>query len=250
MEIAISLWSLHCELREKRIKLLDFPKICKRKFKIKAVELNQPLFPSSDPEYLQKIKDSLRGMKVVNICLGFSALSASENEDELRKIENWIKIAKDLNSLSIRVNTGGKKVNQEAIQQVIQGYKKIVSSAEKEGIKVLIENHGGISKDAKTIVRIIKEVNHPLLRTCPDTGNFSLNSRYQELQRMAPSMSIGHIKTYKFDKEGKETTIDVGRCIGIFKKAGFDGFLSIEFEGKANEYQGIESSIKLIRSYI
>jgi len=250
MDIAISLWSLHRELQEKRVKLLDFPEICQRRFKIKAVELNQPLFPSPDPEYLQKVKDSLRGMKVVNICLGFSALSASENEDELRKIESWLKIAKDLNSPSIRVNTGGKKVNEEAIQQVIRGYKKIVSLAEKEKIKVLIENHGGISGDAKTILQIIREVNHPLLGTCPDIGNFPSNSRYQELEKIAPSMSIGHIKTYKFDEKGRETSIDVGRCIDIFKKADFDGFLSVEFEGKGNEYQGVESSIKLIRFYI
>jgi len=78
MDIAISLWSLLRELQEKRVKLLDFSEICQRRFKIKAVELNQPLSPSSDPEYLQKVKDSLRGMKVANICLGFSALSASE----------------------------------------------------------------------------------------------------------------------------------------------------------------------------
>jgi len=93
-------------------------------------------------------------------------------------------------------------------------------------------------------------VNHPLLGTCPDIGNFPSNTRYQELEEIVSFMSIGHIKTYKFDKEGKETTIDVGRCIDTFKKAGFDDFLSIEFEGKGDEYQGIESSIRLIRSYI
>ena len=63
-------------------------------------------------------------------------------------------------------------------------------------------------------------------------------------------MSIAHIKTNEFDKEGKEISIDVGRCINIFKKVGFDGFLSIEFEGKGDEYQGVESTIKLIRTYI
>ncbi len=250
MDIAISSWSLHREFQEKRIKLLEFPKICRRRFAIKTVELNQPLFSLSDREYIQKIKDSLRGMKVVNICLGFSALSASEDEGELKKIESWIKIAKHLNSPSIRVNTGGDEVTEKAIQQVVQGYQKILFLAEKEKIKVLIENHGGISKEAKTILQIVKEVNNPLFGTCPDIGNFPPNSLYQELRQIAPFMSIGHIKSYEFDEEGEETTMDIRRCIDIFRKAGFDGFLSIEFEGKGNEYEGIENSLELIKSCI
>ena len=63
-------------------------------------------------------------------------------------------------------------------------------------------------------------------------------------------MSLAHIKTYEFDDEGQETTIDVGKCIGIFRKYNFEGFLVAEFAGQGDEYVGIEKTVRLINRYI
>ncbi len=53
-------------------------------------------------------------------------------------------------------------------------------------MKVLIENHGGVSNQPEAILRIIQEVNSPNLRTSPDFGNFPPEERYDSLQKLAP----------------------------------------------------------------
>ena len=58
------------------------------------------------------------------------------------------------------------------------------------------------------------------------------------------------MKSYDFDAEGKETTIDVERCLNILKDTGFDGYLVIEFEGKGNEREGVKKTLALLRKLV
>lgn len=259
MNVAVSSLSLYHQLSEKKIDVVDFPRICKKKFGVEAVELHHILFTSWDRAYIEEIKESLKDTTLVDLCLGisqfstldFSAFSASRSEEELKGVEDWLKIAKFLGSPFMRPDIGKVKANEETIQLAIQGYKKILPLAEREGVKILLENNvGSISQRAGTILQVIKEVNNPFLRALLDIGNFPLEILYKNLEKIAPFMSLAHIKTYEFDDKGKETTIDVGKCIRIFKKCGFDGFLCAEFVGKGDEYEGTEKTVRLIKSYI
>ena len=128
--------------------------------------------------------------------------------------------------------------------------KELAAEGERTGVCVLIENHGGISSDADLIVRIIEEVGSPAVGTCPDFGNTPDHSRIPFLQRIMPYAKVVHIKFYQFDAAGEETRIDVRACLEVCRNAGFDGYLSIEFEGEGDQFEGVARSVALLRKYL
>jgi len=260
-KLAVSSWSLHRELPHflrrdigGRISLLDFPKICVEEFGVNAVELCQAHFLSTEWDYIEQVKEALKryNVKVVNIPVDIGHAAEPDpkkRENEFKIIKRWFQIAKYLDSPSIRVNTGSGD-EEEALRLAIEGYRELVEVAEETGVKVLIENHGGLSANPDNIVRIIEEVGSEYIGTCPDFGNFPPEIRYEGLKKIAKYAQIVHAKTYEFDESGEETTIDIGRCVRILKHAGFDGYYSVEFEGKGDQREGVKKSIALLKKYL
>ncbi len=256
MKIGVAGWSLHRRFQGESLKLIDFPEQAKKEFGVKGIEFNSPFFESLEDGYLKKLRERIEEneMEVVNIAVDNEGDLASTNEETRRKaVQNhkkWIYIAKEIGSPSFRANTGGPKiVNEEAIKKCTKSFTELSREAEREGITVLIENHGGISGDPDIIVRIMEEVGKGI-GTCPDFGNFPDETRYQDLEKIAKYAKCAHAKFYEFDEKGEDTKIDASHCINILKKAGFDRWLSIEFEGKGDESEGVKKSIKLCQKYI
>lgn len=258
MKIAVAGWSLHREFKEKRISLLDFPKVVKNIFGIEAIEMNSPFFASLEENYLKELRGRIDdlGMRLVNIAVdgqNISQKDEAKRTTDLMEVKRWFHIAKVLGSPCFRVNTGSGEEGEdeeEIIKRCIVSYKELATIGEREGIRVLLENHGGLSANPDNVVRIMEEVGSPYLRTCPDTGNFAAEIRYEALKKIAPYIFVAHIKTYEFDSQGLETTVDVKRCVDIFKEAGFDGYFDIEFEGAGDQYAGVKKTINLLRRYI
>ncbi|MCD6318929.1 sugar phosphate isomerase/epimerase [Candidatus Aerophobetes bacterium] len=256
MKIAVSGWSLHRSFQAGKLKLLDFPRKIREKFEIRGIELNSPFFESLEDDYLKRLKERVREneMEVINIAVDNEGNLASLDERTRRQaVENhkkWIYIAKKIGSPSFRANAGGyDSTSEDVIKACIKSFSELCQEAKREGIVILIENHGGISSNPDVIIRIIQEVGEGI-GTCPDFGNFPDEIRYSGLEKIAKYARVAHAKFYGFDEKGEDPKIDASRCIGILKKAGFDGWLSIEFEGKGNEEEGLSKSIKLCEKYI
>lgn len=254
MQIAVSSWSLHREFSQKKMDLLKFLEVCKQKFDISAVEPCQMHFSSLELSFLSKMKKKIveRNLEVVNIPVDVGDISQVNEKNRKKDIEalkRWLDIGKELGSPSIRVNTGKRK-DRFALERIILSYQELVDYAENIGMKVLIENHGGVSNQPEAILGIIEEVNSPNLRTCPDFGEFSPKERYEGLQKLVPYAFLAHAKTYQFDSRGEEKTIDISRCLDILRKAGYKGYLSIEFEGRGDQFQGVMKTKALLERYL
>ncbi len=252
MKLSVCSWSLHREI-PKKVSLLEFPAIVKNRFGLDGVELCQSHFASVEQDYLDEMVAVLEktGTTATNIPVDVGHVGQpdpAKRVEELKIMKGWFSIAKYIGSPSIRVNTGGGE-DEATMQRVIEGYKELVEEAERTGIKLLIENHGGVSADPDNVVRIIEAVDSEWLGTCPDFGNFAPEVRYDGLEETVPYAPIAHAKMYEFDENGEETTIDVARCMRIFEAAGFDGVLSVEFEGPGDEYEGVEKTIALLKRY-
>lgn len=234
--------------------LLKFLEVCKQKFDISAVEPCQMHFSSLELSFLSKMKKKIveRNLEVVNIPVDVGDISQVNEKNRKKDIEalkRWLDIGKELGSPSIRVNTGKRK-DRFALERIILSYQELVDYAENIGMKVLIENHGGVSNQPEAILRIIEEVNSPNLRTCPDFGEFSPKERYEGLQKLVPYAFLAHAKTYQFDSRGEEKTIDISRCLDILRKAGYKGYLSIESEGRGDQFQGVMKTKAVLERYL
>ena len=58
-------------------------------------------------------------------------------------------------------------------------------------------------------------------------------------------------KSYDFDDEGNETSIDYKRMMQIVKRSGYQGYVGIEYEGnRLGEDDGIIATKKLLEKFI
>jgi len=245
MDISVAAWSLNRSFRaeENPLALIDFAKLVKDDFDVDAVELYSGFFASRDSSYLADLKQAIAdaGSRAVHVSVDGHGDLGSADEDERRAV----------GMPSFRANTGGKAgVSEDTIAACIRSFKDLAAEGEKRGVSVLIENHGGISGDPDLIVRIMQEVGSPNVGTCPDFGNTPDDTRYEFLERIMPYAKILHAKFHEFGDDGEETRIDAKRCLDIARAAGFDGYCSIEFEGKENQPEGVRKSVALLRKYL
>jgi sugar phosphate isomerase/epimerase len=79
-----------------------------------------------------------------------------------------------------------------------------------------------------------------------DTGNF-LENPYDKLEMIAPYTSFVQAKTYYGGGEWYSLDLDYKRIIAILNKVNYQGYLSLEFEGKEDAATGVPKSIDMLR---
>ena len=80
-----------------------------------------------------------------------------------------------------------------------------------------------------------------------DTGNF-LENRYDKLEQVAPYASFVQAKTYYGGGEWYSLDLDYKRIFGILRNANYQGYVSIEFEGKEAAESGVRKSVDMMRN--
>jgi len=244
------------EPAEEPISVTDFPRIIKERYSVNKVELWQMHVLSQEPEYLAEVKGGLEeaGVSVVNMPIDVGNISL-ENPDrraeDIAEIKTWIDTAEYLGSLCVRVNSGhAQDIEHFDLQITINSYKELAAYCASKGMTLLLENHGGISADPWNIIKLVEGVASPAFKLCPDFGNFEDEVRYKGLKMMFPHAAMVHAKTFDFNEAGEQDRFDFGRCMEIAKASGYDGPISIEFEGMGDEYEGIALTKALIERYL
>lgn len=263
-KISLAEWSLHRALGDKMLDNLEFPVKAKRDFGITAVEYVSSFFKDyvQDPKYLAELKRTSDYHGVTNVLImvdGEGNLGEATEEGRLKTVENhvkWVDAAQFLGCHSIRVNAGGEGSPEEHAANVILGLRKLCEYGKTKGINIIVENHGGHSSDAGWLSNVIKSVKMTNVGTLPDFGNFRISEnkeydRYKGIEELMPFAKGVSGKSYDFDKDGNETTIDFARMIQIVKKSGYRGYIDVEYEGSNySEEEGIMLTKKLLEKYI
>lgn len=135
----------------------------------------------------------------------------------------------------------------QKIERCVAALRQLRPTLDQLDLQIGIENHWGLSTNPETVVEIIRRVESPRIGTCPDFGNFTATQdRYAGLQVLSPYVKHVHAKSYQFNGTGEETTIDFARCLKIFHEAGYDGAISVEYEGQDDQRLGSQRTRELI----
>ncbi len=262
-KISLAQWSLHKALKANQIDNLDFAKIAKTEFGIEAVEYVNQFFKdkAEDTAYLSEMKKRASDLGVTSVLImidGEGNLGDADDTKRTAAVEKhfkWIDAAKFLGCHSIRVNAAtGEKDFEKSQKLAADGLRRVSEHAKQSNIGVIVENHGGLSSNGKWLSETIKQVNLPNCGTLPDFGNFVINKetkeeydRYQGVTELMPFAKAVSAKSYDFDEAGNETKIDYVKMMSIVLKAGYHGFIGIEYEGsRLGEYDGIKATKKLL----
>ena len=128
----------------------------------------------------------------------------------------------------------------------IDGINQCLATAEQNGVLLALENHWGLGSTPEGLIRIKKAIDSPWLSILMDTGNF-LENPYSKLEMIAPYTQFVQAKTYYGGGEWYSLELDYKRIVDILRKVNYQGYISIEFEGKEAAESGVQKSVDLLR---
>ena len=202
-------------------------------------------------DYLAQIKTAAERAGLPFGCLAVDGAHIYEPSPEARqanriKADRWLNIAGQLEAQQIRIDSGGPpEMPDDVFEVIVTGYNDLIQRAGKKGIQVVIENHWGASRIPENVVRILEAV--PELGLLFDTGNWPEDLRETGWTRCARFARATHLKTYAFDAEGNEATVDIPRAMHILQEAGYQGSWGIEsVPRQGDEYEAAKKSIALV----
>lgn len=182
----------------------------------------------------------------------------AQREDAVRRHIEWLKCARWLSCRSVRVNAYGDGSYLEQLNNCASSLKSLARVAQDMGLELLVENHGHPSSNGAWLAMLIEQTDHPNLGVMADFDNFFMGGwghspqrRYDTRQGMldlAPYTRVLSAKSYDFNHEGQETTVDFEMCLRIMLDAGFRGAVSAEYEGELlGEHEGTHATLELLR---
>lgn len=161
-----------------------------------------------------------------------------------------------------------------ALPRLVKGYREVTEYAASKGIKTCIENHGFFAQDAERIEKLINAVASDNFGALVDIGNFSCADEYnpRAVGIVAPYAFHAHAKDFHIKSGNGENPGDgffqsrganflrgaiighgdvpVKQCVAALKRAGYDGYLVIEFEGMEDPITGITVGMKNLKRII
>ena len=149
--------------------------------------------------------------------------------------------------------------------------RRVTEYAATLGIRTCTENHGFIAQDSDRVEKLFNTVNHDNYGLLVDVGNFLCvdEDPIHAVSRVAPYAVHAHVKDFiYFDEavEGRtimtrganyiagtvigEGAVPVKQCLKILKRASYDGYVSVEYEGVEDCISGISRGLANLKRFI
>ena len=235
-------------------------------------EILEMQMQNTDNSTLQRLKQRAF-VNGLDLC-GFSTHQGWVNPDpairqqNTQKTINSIELAYKLGIPTMRVNTGrwgtsgsfDELMANRGIEPVLEGYSEedgfgwviqgltdCLKTAERCGVTLGLENHWGLGRTPEGVMRIVNAIDSPWLKTTLDTGNF-LEDPYDRLEQIADDAVLVQAKTYYGGGMWYTLDLDYPRIARLLKKHNFNGYVSLEFEGKEDPRTAIPKSLTMLRS--
>ncbi len=213
------------------------------------------------------------GIAIANytIYADFLGGSGGDLKAEIERVKREVDIAAILGAPGMRHDaTGGfpaghvgPKGFDDALPRLAEGCRAVTEYAAAKGIKTMVENHGYFCQDSERVEKLINKVAHPNFGVLIDMGNFLCVDEN-------PGIAAGRLSRYAFHAHAKDFHVKPGnslppgegwfvsrggnflrgaiigngdvplaQALRALKRNGYDGVLSIEFEGMEDVLTGI-----------
>ncbi len=250
---------------------------------IEFTDLNVPE-KLSESEYAEILREESEkcGIPIVNYTIWADLLNCDDIEEEIQRICKKADVAKILGVSGMRHDsTVGykderKKYNSfdTVLPILVKGCKAVTDYAKSIGIETMIENHGQFSQESARVEKIVGGVNDPNFGWLVDIGNF-LCADDEPCKAVGAAVNFAkhihvkdfHIKSGSEFNPGKgffvtrggtylrgailgQGNVPVYQCLRTIKESGYDGYVSIEFEGIEDNIPALETGLENLKNMI
>ena len=220
------------------------------------------------------------GIEINAYTIGASLYKETQEEmdAEVERLKKQVDIAKILGAKVMRHDvcyalgkTGNSRSFDLMLPTIAANARKVTEYAATVGVKTCTENHGYIAQDSDRVERLFNTVNHDNYGLLVDIGNFICadENPATAVSRVAPYAIHVHAKDMMVRPEPTgccqaptrgcnyfcgavvgEGDVPVKKCLKILKRAGYDGFVSIEYEGVEDCIIGISRGLSNLRKIL
>ncbi len=223
---------------------------------VDAVELTSYYWAEQTDEYLEKLKAHAEKKKLavsgVPVGNNFCVKDEKKYRAEIQKVKDWTARAAKIGAKTVRIFAGNLEKGdtlEEAQKRVVAAMNECCEVAEKLGVYLALENHGGITDTPEHLLDLVKPVKSPALGVNIDTGNFHTADPYADIAKIAPYGVVSQVKTEVFPGNKKQEA-DLAKVIKILKDANFHGYVALEYEAAGDPKVAVPKYVKELRTLI
>ena len=233
---ALCAYSFRDDLQKGKLKYEDMIRIAAEN-DLDGVDMTVYWFPNTEDSFLLPLKRTAykAGIEIYSISVRteMTKPAGAARDQALVDLKKWVDVAAKLGAGHIRVFGGAipKESNEAAAaDSVVDMLGPASEYAGKHGIILGLENHGGITEKAETIVKIVKKVNSPWVGINLDTANFKTKV-YEQIEMIAPYAVNVQVKAMIKDENGPAPS-DWDRVAKMLVANQYRGYLALEYEEK------------------
>ncbi len=276
MKLSVSSYSYNQYLSEGKLTQLDTVRLAAQ-MGFDGIEFTElaPHTLSEQCAYARQIRNAAReyGIEIVAYAVGASLYRGSTEADakETERLCGQLEVAAELGAPIMRHDICySEKVGERTVgfsrmlETIADNARAVAERASSLGIRTCTENHGYVAQDSDRLEALFAAVAHESFGLLVDIGNFACvdEDSASAVSRLAPYAIHVHAKDFRkyaygapipsgekaFATRGKnhlcgcvigEGDIPVEQCLAILSGTGYDGYITVEYEGAEDCMAGI-----------
>ena len=257
LKLALAAYSMRqfLDLKKPTMTLFEFIDYA-AELPLDAVELTSYYWAETTDAYAAKLKAHAAKKKLaisgVPVGNNFCVKDEAKYKAEIQKVKDWTARAAQVGATTVRIFAGNLEKGDTldaAQKRVVAAIEECCAVAEKHGVTLAMENHGGITATPEQLLALVKPVKSKALGVNIDTGNFKTADPYADIAAIAPYGVVSQVKTEVFPG-GKREEADLARVVKILKGANFHGYVALEYEAKDDPKAAVPKYVKELRKLI
>lgn len=251
---AICAYSFRNQLKERTMSYADVIRMA-ADLGADGVDLTTYWLADTNDETLFPLKKLAYRSGIAIYTIGVRARMAQPTAElqagEVETVRKWLDAAQRLGSSHIRIFGGAVPkgaTEDQAVVWAVETLKRCADEAAKKGITLGVEDDGGLTTNADRTVEIVKKADSPWVGINLDIGNFP-NDAYRQIEMCAPYATNVHFKSEVHINHQKEPA-DWNRVLGILGKAGYRGYLALEYESTDDPLTTVPKLVSKMRAAI
>jgi sugar phosphate isomerase/epimerase len=219
-----------------------------------AVELTSYFFPETVTKtWLNELKRRchVNGLDISGGAIrnNFTLPPGAELEKWFSHLDTWLDHYAQLGAPVIRVFAGVPPegvTEEQGIANAITNLRRACGMAATRGVILGLENHDYLT-NIDRMLPIVKAVDSPWFGVNLDSGNVDRPDVYPELAKIVPFALNVQLKVETGPVKAKVPT-DVPRIVELLAKAGYRGYIVLEYESKPEPYEAIPKHLMELRA--
>lgn len=279
MQLGVSSYSFAASMRDARMSILDVVDWVAQSdadhLEIADAGLGHDLL--TEPDLVADIagRAADKGVALANYVVGADFLD-DDLDGQVATVRRHLEVAHALGITRFRhdvVAWAWRDADQAefeaAFARVVPVCQELADHAAGLGIETMVENHGFCMNNSERIRRLVHAVDRPNFKTLVDVGNFLCVDELpvSAVRQNLPLASVVHLKDFyvrdRAPGKGWLTTLSgsaiLGAIVGygdlpipallaLVASSGFDGPVSIEFEGLGDDVLAVETGLATVRA--